>query len=285
MLMQRLAEGIDRTGNPSVIGLDTKTGYLPQGVTEVAEFNRGIMDALCGAVAAVKIQIAMYEERGLRGMADFFDAAEYAKEKGFIVIADVKRGDIGDTAASYSKAYLSKDCIDFVTLNPYLGYDSLQPFFEDCGRYDKGAFVLVKTSNKGCADIQNLMTEGRPLYEAVAQKVTAWGKGYMDGEYSRIGGVAGATYPGELRRIRSIMKECFLLIPGYGAQGGTAGDIAAALDGNERGILINSSRKVLLAYRKSGRDYRDAARDEVLRMREEISDAFANSRKDRQDLI
>lgn len=279
--MQRLNESIKKVNNLAVVGLDSREDYLPEGVSGVMEFNRGIIDAICDITAAVKIQIAMYEERGLQGIKDFFDTAEYAKQKGLFVIADIKRGDIGDTAKSYSKAYLSKDCIDFITLNPYFGYDSLEPFFEDCDWFDKGVFILVKTSNRGSADIQNLMVDGRPLYEVVAEKTAGWGKKHMDGEYSRIGGVAGATHPDELRRIRSVMGGSYLLIPGYGAQGGTAEDIAGALDGNTEGILINSSRKVLLAYRESGGDYEDAARNEVLRMREEINDAFKNCGENR----
>ncbi len=279
--MQRLKDSIDGVNSPAAIGLDTREDYLPEGVSGVMEFNRGIIDSICGITAVVKIQIAMYEERGLQGIKDFFDTAEYAKQKSLFVIADIKRGDIGDTAKSYSNAYLSRECIDLITLNPYLGYDSLEPFFEDCDRFDKGVFILVKTSNRGSADIQGLLVDGKPLYEVVAEKTAEWGRGHMDGEYSRIGGVAGATHPDELRAVRSIMDRSYLLIPGYGAQGGTAGDIAGALDGNRDGILINSSRRVLLAYRESGRDYRDAARDEVLRMREEINHAFENCGKNR----
>ncbi|MDI6600753.1 MAG: orotidine-5'-phosphate decarboxylase [Thermoanaerobacteraceae bacterium] len=274
MIMQNLKAGIDKLDNPSVVGLDTRVDYLPAGVSTVIEFNKGIIESIYDIVAAVKIQIAMYEERGVQGIEEFYRTAEYAEEKGLMVIADVKRGDIGDTAVSYSKAYLGCKYIDFVTLNPYLGYDSLEPFFEDCERYDKGVFVLVKTSNKGSADIQNLMTDGKPLYEKVAEKVNKWGLKHIDGYYSRVGGVAGATHPDELRRIRTIMGNNYLLIPGYGAQGGTARDIAEALGGNMEGILINSSRKVLLAYRESGKDYKEAARDEVLRMKEELNDAF-----------
>ncbi|TZE82979.1 orotidine-5'-phosphate decarboxylase [Calorimonas adulescens] len=274
MIMQKLQESIGKLNNPFVVGLDTKIDYLPHGVSSVVEFNSGIIDSIYDVVAAVKIQIAMYEERGVEGIEEFYRTAEYAKGRGLMVIADVKRADIGDTAVSYSKAYLSRDCIDFITLNPYLGYDSLAPFFEDSERYDKGVFILVKTSNKSSGDIQNLIVEGRPLYEVVADKVAGWGAVHMDGGYSRIGGVAGATYPDELKRIRGIMRYNYLLIPGYGAQGGTAEDIARALDGDINGILINSSRKVLLAYRKSNKDYREAARNKVLRMKEELRDAF-----------
>ncbi len=260
--IDRLIEKIKEKDNPTVIGLDPRYEVIPdcikskygddlKGVGEaIVEFNKSLIDAVYDIVPAVKPQIAFYEMYGLFGIKAFEETCKYAKEKGMLVIADMKRGDIGSTAKAYSNASIGKTQIgeiknsifdiDFVTVNPYLGIDGIQPFIDDCIEYGKGIFVLVKTSNKSSGDIQDLITQdGEPIYVKVAKLVNKWGKDLIGKYgYSSVSSVVGATYPKQLKELREIMPHSYFLIPGYGAQGGKAEDIALGFD--KQGLRWNS---------------------------------------------
>ncbi len=240
--MDRLIKKIKETNNPTVMGLDPRYDMIPESIREkyskdvegackaILEFNKGLIDSVCDIIPAVKPQIAFYEMFGVEGIKVFNETCKYAREKEMIVIADIKRGDIGSTAAGYSNAYLGKTAlgdekvsiydVDFVTVNPYLGIDGVKPFIDDCKEYGKGIFVLVKTSNKSSGELQDLKLEdGRTIYEKVAELVSSWGDELV-GEYgySSVGAVVGATYPIQIKELREIMPKTFFLIPGYGAQ-------------------------------------------------------------------
>lgn len=253
----------------------------------IFEFNKGIVDAIYDLVPAVKPQIAMYEQFGIAGMAAFKDTVDYCKEKGLIVIGDAKRGDIGSTSAAYAVAHLGKVQVgsksysafdeDFVTVNPYLGSDGVNPFIDVCKEEDKGIFILVKTSNPSSGEFQDKVFEGRPLYELVAEKVAEWGSECMDGTYSNVGCVIGATYPEMGKVLRKIMPHAYILVPGYGAQGGTAKDLAAYFNEDGLGAIVNSSRGIIAAYKQDkyskygSKNYADASRQAVLDMKEDIN--------------
>lgn len=286
--------------NPSVVGLDPLPDYVPGYIMErhiaekgetleaaadaVYEFNCGLIDALCDIVPAVKPQSACYELLGPAGVGAFKKTAYYARAKGLYVIADVKRGDIGSTAEAYSAAYLGGVKIgnaelfpfdfDAVTVNGYLGSDGIKPFLETSIRRDKAVFVLVKTSNPSSGELQDQEIGGRTLYTAVGDLIAELSKDTVGAfGYSRIGAVVGATYPDELKRLRQRLRHTFFLVPGYGAQGGGASDAAHAFDSRGFGAVVNSSRAVICAWKKtgnSGRDYAEAARGEALKMREEL---------------
>ncbi len=254
--VDKLIEKIKEKNNPTVIGLDPRYDFIPnciknkysQSLEDVAkailEFNKELIDATCDIIPAVKPQIAFYEMFGIPGMKAFEETCKYAKSKNMIVIADMKRGDIGTTAEAYSNASIGKTKIgdieqsifdvEFVTVNPYLGTDGVKPFVEDCKKYGKGIFVLVKTSNKSSGELQNIVAEdGEKIYEKVAHLVNEWGKDVIGKYgYSSISSVVGATYPEELQNLRKIMPASYFLIPGYGAQGGKAEDIALGFDKN-----------------------------------------------------
>ena len=254
--IDNLIEKIKEKNNPTVIGLDPRYDIIPECIKEkyskdlegagkaIVEFNKALIDAVCDIVPAVKPQIAFYEMFGIPGMIAFEETCKYAKEKGMIVIADMKRGDIGTTAKAYSNAAIGKTKIgelnksifdvEFVTVNPYLGTDGIQPFIEDCKEYGKGIFVLVKTSNKSSGELQDLVTEdGETIYVKVAKLVNEWGKDLIGKYgYSSISSVVGATYPKQLEELRKAMPHSYFLIPGYGAQGGKAEDIALGFDKN-----------------------------------------------------
>lgn len=240
--MDKLINKIKETNNPTVMGLDPRYDMIPESIRAkyeksvegackaILEFNKGLIDSVCDIVPAVKPQIAFYEMFGTEGIKVFNETCKYAKEKGMCVIADVKRGDIGSTAAGYSNAYLGKTPlgdeevsiydVDFVTVNPYLGIDGVKPFIDDCKEYGKGIFILVKTSNKSSGELQDLKLEdGRTIYEKVAELVSSWGDELV-GEYgySSVGAVVGATYPVQIKELREIMPKTYFLIPGYGAQ-------------------------------------------------------------------
>ncbi len=240
--MDKLINKIKETNNPTVMGLDPRYDMIPESIKSkytkdvegsckaILEFNKGLIDSVCDIVPAVKPQIAFYEMFGVEGIQVFNETCKYAKNKGMCVIADVKRGDIGSTAAGYSNAFLGKTPIgdekvsiydvDFVTVNPYLGIDGVKPFIDDCKEYGKGIFVLVKTSNKSSGELQDLKLEdGTTIYEKVASLVSSWGEELV-GEYgySSVGAVVGATYPIQIKELREIMPKTFFLIPGYGAQ-------------------------------------------------------------------
>ncbi len=240
--MDKLIKKIKETNNPTVMGLDPRYDMIPECIRKkyssdvegacraIVEFNKGLIDSVCDIVPAVKPQIAFYEMFGVEGLKAFAETAKYAKEKGMIVIADIKRGDIGSTAEGYSNAFIGKTPIgnekvaiydvDFITVNPYLGIDGVKPFIDDCREYGKGIFILVKTSNKSSGELQDLKLEdGRSVYEKVAELVSSWGEDLV-GEYgySSVGAVVGATYPVQIKELREIMPKTFFLIPGYGAQ-------------------------------------------------------------------
>ena len=271
-MMDKLIDKIKETNNPTVIGLDPRYEMIPacirnkyeenlEGVAKaIVEFNKALIDATCDIIPAVKPQIAFYEMYGLEGMKAFEETCKYAKEKGMVVIADIKRGDIGSTAKAYSNAFLGKTKIgekeesifdiDFVTLNPYMGIDSIKPFIEDCKKYNKGAFILVKTSNPSSGELQDLKLEtGEEVYTKVAKLVEKWGE-ELRGEYgySSIAAVVGATYPEQLKQIRKTAPHTYFLIPGYGAQGGKAEDIALGFDKQGLGGIVNASRSLMCAY-------------------------------------
>lgn len=305
-----LIKKIKSCNNPSVIGLDPhldnipdfikkknfeKYGYNFKGAAEaVWEFNKCIIDATFDLVPAVKPQIAFYEVLGEEGIKVFRETCMYAKAKGLIVIGDVKRGDICSTAEAYSDTYLGR-CrigqyqeplfdIDFITVNPYFGSDSIEPFLEDCRRFGKGIFILVKTSNKSSGDLQDLKTlDGKFVYEHVAELVNKWGKELIgEYNYSSVGAVIGATYPNQIVKLRKILNHSYILIPGYGAQGGTAEDVVEAFDENGLGAIVSSSRSIIFAYKSERwkdtydeKQFAEAARAEVIRMRDDLNAAIS----------
>ena len=300
-----LIDKIKETNNPTVMGLDPRYEMLPECIKNkygkdvksvcegILEYNKALIDSVCDIVPAVKPQIAFYEMFGIDGMECFKETCKYAKEKGMIVIADIKRGDIGTTAQGYSNAYLGETLvgdetrsfydIDWVTVNPYLGIDGIKPFIEDCKKYNKGIFILVKTSNKSSGELQDLKLEdGKTVYEKVAELVNSWGEELI-GEYgySSVSSVVGATYPVQLETLRKIMPASYFLIPGYGAQGGKAEDIALGFDENGLGGIVNASRSLMCAYKSdrwkdefTDEEYAKATRAEAIRMRDELNSAI-----------
>lgn len=303
--IDKLIEKIKETNNPTVMGLDPRYEMLPKCITEkypttlegvsqaIIEFNKILIDEVCDIIPAIKPQIAFYEMFGIPGMEAFKETCEYAKEKGMIVIADIKRGDIGSTASGYSNAFLGRTPIgekkeaifdvDFVTINPYMGTDCVKPFIEDCKKYDKGLFILVKTSNPSSGELQDIKLEnGEEIYTRVADLVESWGED-LRGEYgySSVAAVVGATYPKQLEDLRKKAPHTFFLIPGYGAQGGKADDIALAFDENEIGGIVNASRSLMCAYKSDRwkdefeeKDFAKATRAEAIRMRNELNGAI-----------
>ena len=259
----------------------------------IIEYNKALIDATYDIIPAVKPQIAFYEMYGLPGMKAFEETCKYAKEKGMLVIADIKRGDIGSTAKGYSNAFLGKTDIDgkkeaiydvdFVTVNPYMGTDCVKPFIEDCQKYDKGVFILVKTSNPSSGELQDLKLENEnEVYMQVANLVEKWGE-ELRGKYgySSISAVVGATYPEQLKQIREKAPHTYFLIPGYGAQGGKAEDIALGFDSDGLGGIVNASRSLMCAYKSekwknkySEEDYAKATRAEAIRMRDELNNSI-----------
>ena len=303
--MDKLIDKIKETNNPTVIGLDPRYEMIPEcirskyeetleGVAKaIVEFNKALIDEIYDVIPAIKPNVAFYEMYGLEGMKAFEETCKYAKEKGMLVIADIKRGDIGSTAKAYSNAFLGKTKIgekeesiydvDFVTLNPYLGVDGIKPFIEDCEKYDKGAFIIDKTSNPSSGELQDLKLEtGEEIYTKVAKLVEEWGKD-LRGKYgySSISTVVGATYPKQLEDLRKAAPHTFFLIPGYGAQGGKAEDIALGFDENGIGGIVNSSRGLMCAYKSdlwkdkyTEEEFAKATRAEAIRMRNELNSAI-----------
>ncbi len=301
MALDRLIEAIANKQNPTVAGLDPKLEYIPDFIREKAfarygktlegaaeailEFNRGLIDALCGIVPAVKPQCAYYEMYGWPGMRALHDTIAYAKGKGLFVITDGKRNDIGSTMQAYAAAYLGKTNIagkseeafgsDALTVNGYLGSDGIRPLLDVCHAEDKGIFVLVKTSNQSSDEIQNQTLEGsESLYEVMGQYCEEWGKN-LPGKYgySGVGAVVGATWPAQLKELREMLTRTFFLVPGYGAQGGGPEDVAPAFDSNGGGAVVNASRSILCAWQKQNaapEDYAKAAAAEAERMRDAI---------------
>ncbi len=297
-MISRLIQKIEETGAPVVVGLDPDLSFIPEELKEKAfgeygetlegaaeavwQFNRGIVDSTAGLIPAVKPQIAMYEQFGLPGIQAYLKTVEYCHEKGLLVIGDVKRGDIGSTSAAYARAHIGTIQVgekryapfdeDFCTVNPYLGTDGVEPFLAECRSSDKGIFVLVKTSNPSSGEFQDRLSDGRPIYEWVADKVNEWGRDLMEGSYSNVGCVVGATYPEMGRALRRQMPGAYILVPGYGAQGGKAEDLVDFFREDGLGAIINSSRGIIAAWKKEAyRDfgsagYAEAARQAVLDM-------------------
>ena len=301
----RLAKQILKKKNPSVLGLDPRLEYIPESIKtkafnkyscpfeaaskSILEFNIRLIDAVCDIIPAIKPQLAYYEMYGPEGIKAFNETVRYAKEKNLIVIADGKRNDIGTTSEAYSSAFLCKTLIggddkpvfdaDALTVNGYLGSDGIKPFIKTCENEGKGIFVLVKTSNPSSGELQDLKLEdGRTVYEAMADMVNEWGRTTI-GEcgYSSVGAVVGATYPEQLKALRKRMPQSWILVPGYGAQGGKGTDVVHAFDENGLGAVVNASRSLMCAYRLNrwkeeftAEDFEEAARQEAQRMKEEI---------------
>ena len=275
-MIEKLIEKIKKTQAPVVVGLDPMLDYIPgfllkeafarheetlEGAAQaVWEFNKGIIDAVWDLIPAVKPQIAMYEQFGIPGLKAYKQTVDYCHEKGLIVIGDIKRGDIGSTSAAYAAGHLGRVQVgsrsyapfdeDFATVNPYLGSDGVKPFVEVCKEYKKGLFILVKTSNPSSGEFQDRLIDGKPLYEWVGEKVNQWGLEHMGRDYSYIGAVIGATYPEMGKTLRKLMPRTFFLVPGYGAQGASAADLADFFGDDGLGAIVNSSRGIIAAYKK-----------------------------------
>lgn len=306
-MIDRLIDLIIKKENPTVVGLDptlamiptflkeesvSKHGKTPKAVAEMfVAFNCGIIDAVCDLVPAVKPQIAMYECFGIEGLSAYLRTVEYAKEKGLVVVGDIKRGDISSTAEAYA-AHIGGTVIlgesfdlwkeDSITINPYLGTDGIEPFLKVCRTADRGIFVLVKTSNPSSSELQDLLVDGEPLYLHTADLVETWGADTIGRYgYSKVGAVVGATHKEQGKALRARMPHTFFLVPGYGAQGGTGEDLRGYFDKEGLGILVNSSRGITAAYQgkdwlakdPNGRGFADAAREAVLRMKNDLSPA------------
>lgn len=275
-MINQLVANIKKTGAPIVVGLDPMLNYIPEQVQKKAfaeygetlegaaeaiwQFNKEIVDKTYDLIPAVKPQIAMYEQFGLPGLAAFKKTVDYCKEKGLVVIGDIKRGDIGSTSAAYAVGHIGKVKVgsktyapfdeDFVTVNPYLGSDGVNPFLDVCKEEKKGIFVLVKTSNPSSGEFQDQKINGRPLYELVGEKVAAWGSEVMGDEYSYVGAVVGATYPEMGKVLRKVMPKAYILVPGYGAQGGKGKDLVHFFNEDGLGAIVNSSRGIIAAYKQ-----------------------------------
>ena len=308
-MIGELIKGIKKTEAPIVVGLDPNLNFVPEFIKKNAyaqagetlegaalafkEYNKGLIDAIEGLVPAVKPQIAMYEQLGLPGLEVFKWTVDYAHEKGLVVIGDIKRGDIGSTSEMYAVGHIGKTQIgansiaafneDIVTVNPYLGSDGVMPFVKVCKAENKGIFVLVKTSNPSSGEFQDKTIEGKALYELVAEKVTEWGSEVIDPEtgYSEVGAVVGATYPEQGKILRKLMPKNFILVPGYGAQGGKGADLVHFFNEDGLGAIVNSSRGIIAAYKQEkyascGEEgYAEAARLAVLDMKEDLKQARA----------
>lgn len=309
MLMDRLIQSIKAKKSPIVVGLDPVLESLPQVVKDKAHaehadfeeaaasailaFNHGIIDAVADLVPAVKPQVAFYEQYGPAGMKAYRDTCIYAASKGLTVIGDIKRGDIGSTSRAYSNAHLgivkagntaySGFPTDIITVNPYLGDDCLKEFMDDVKEYDKGLFILVKTSNPTSSQLQNLISEGRPIYEHVAAMVNRWTEETAEPcGYSPVGAVVGATYPAEAERLRGLMPKAYFLVPGYGAQGGGGADVVPCFNADGLGALVNSSRGIIFAWQKEKyrqESWQQAARLAVLEMQADINTALEQAGK------
>jgi orotidine-5'-phosphate decarboxylase len=303
----RLLERIEHTKNPTVMGLDPLIGYVPAFIQEkyikgcgnvqeatglaVTEFNCRLIDAVKDIIPAIKPQFAYYELLGTEGLKALQSTVRYAKEAGMLVIADAKRNDIGSTAECYSKSIIgTTEWIDHtfhpvydadaVTVNAYLGIDGIAPFIKECETAGKGIFILVRTSNPSATDFQDLrMEDGRPFYESVAKKVTEWGRTTIGiSGYSSVGAVVGATWPKQAAELRSIMKNAMILVPGYGAQGGSADAAAENFNTDGKGAVVNASRSLMCAYKKDGfapEEFEQATRCEAIRMKDELCSAIA----------
>ena len=302
-MINKLVAKIKETKAPIVVGLDPMLNYIPEHVQKKAfaefgetlegaaeaiwQFNKEIVDKTYDLIPAVKPQIAMYEQFGVPGIEAFKKTVDYCKSKDLVVIGDIKRGDIGSTSAAYAVGHLgsvkvgSKEYVpfdeDFATVNPYLGSDGVNPFIDVCKEHKKGLFILVKTSNPSSGEFQDKLVDGRPVYELVADKVVEWGADCMDGAYSNVGAVVGATYPEMSAILRKLMPNTYFLVPGYGAQGGTAKDLKPCFNEDGLGAIVNSSRGIIAAYKQEkyarfgAEHFAEASRQAVLDMVADIN--------------
>lgn len=309
-MIQRLISKIKETGAPIVVGLDPMLKYVPEHMQKKAyaefgetlegaaqavwEYNKEIIDHIYDLIPAVKPQIAMYEQFGVPGIAVFVRTVEYCQSKGLVVIGDIKRGDIGSTSEAYAVGHLGQTQVgehqfygfheDFVTVNPYLGSDGVKPFIKVCQQEKKGIFVLVKTSNPSSGEFQDRIVEGagKPLYELVGEQVAAWGQECMGDTYSYVGAVVGATYPEQGKLLRKVMPKAYILVPGYGAQGGKGADLVHFFNEDGLGAIINSSRGIIAAYQQEqyasygAEHFGEASRAAVEAMRKDIAEALEN---------
>lgn len=307
-MINKLCDKIKKLNAPIVVGLDPMLNYIPEHILKKAydefgenlegaaeavwQYNKQIVDATYDLIPAVKPQIAMYEQFGIEGLKAYKKTVDYCKEKDLVVIGDVKRGDIGSTSAAYATAHLGKVTVgsnkfslfdeDFATVNPYLGSDGIKPFIDVCKEENKGLFILVKTSNPSSGEFQDKLIDGRPLYELVGEKVAEWGEEHMGDTYSYIGAVVGATYPEMGKVLRKVMPKSFILVPGYGAQGGKGADLVHYFNEDGLGAIVNSSRGIIAAYKQEkyakygAENFADASRAAVVDMIEDISGALAN---------
>lgn len=305
-MINKLTEKIRKTHAPICVGLDPMLSYVPKQVQETAfkeygetlegaaeaiwQFNKAIIDATYDLIPAVKPQIAMYEQFGIPGLVAFKKTVDYCKEKDLVVIGDIKRGDIGSTSSAYAVGHLGKVQVgtkeyagfdeDFATVNPYLGSDGVNPFIDICKKEKKGLFILVKTSNPSSGEFQDQLINGRPLYELVGEKVAQWGADCMGDEYSYIGAVVGATYPEMGKVLRKIMPKSYILVPGYGAQGGKGKDLVHFFNEDGLGAIINSSRGIIAAYKQEAyaqfgpQNFAEASRQAVKDMIADIDGAL-----------
>ena len=305
-MINKLTEKIKKTNAPIVVGLDPtlalipdhvlqknykEFGANPEGVAKaIVEYNKTIVDAVYDIIPAVKPQIAMYETFGIPGLIAYKETVDYCKSKDLVVIGDIKRGDIGSTSTAYAIGHLGKVTIegkdyrgfdeDFATVNPYLGSDGVKPFIDVCKEEKKGIFVLVKTSNPSSGEFQDREIDGRPLYELVGEKVAEWGADCMGDDYSYVGAVVGATYPEMGKILRDIMPKSYILVPGYGAQGGKGKDLVHFFNKDGLGAIVNSSRGIIGAYKQEKYAsfgpvaYGDAARAAVIDMKDDIASAL-----------
>lgn len=310
-MIQKLIQKIELLKAPIVVGLDPMLSYIPEHIKARAykefgetlegaaeaiwQYNKGIIDATYDLIPAVKPQVAMYEQFGIPGMIAFKKTIDYCKEKDLVVIGDIKRGDIGSTSSAYAIGHLGQVEVgsnqfygfaeDFVTVNPYLGSDGVKPFIDVCKEEKKGIFILVKTSNPSSGEFQDQLVNKKPLYELVGQKVAEWGEEHMGDSYSYVGAVVGATYPEQGKILRKIMPKTYILVPGYGAQGGKGADLVHYFNADGLGAIVNSSRGIIAAYKqeqykKYGEEaYADASRQAVLDMKEDILDAIVKAGK------
>lgn len=305
-MINKLIAKIQKTKAPIVVGLDPMLSYIPEHIQKKAfeeygetlegaaeaiwQFNKEIVDKTYDLIPAVKPQIAMYEQFGIEGLKAYKKTIDYCKSKDLVVIGDIKRGDIGSTSAAYAVGHLGKIQVgskcyepfdeDFATVNPYLGSDGVKPFIEVCQEEGKGIFVLVKTSNPSSGEFQDQLVDGRPLYELVGEKVAQWGEEHMGDTYSYVGAVVGATYPEMGAVLRKLMPKTFILVPGYGAQGGQGKDLVNFFNEDGLGAIVNSSRGIIAAYKQEKyasfgpENFGDASRAAVEDMAADIRQAL-----------
>ncbi|MBO5346876.1 MAG: orotidine-5'-phosphate decarboxylase [Lachnospiraceae bacterium] len=307
-MINKLVDKIQKTQAPIVVGLDPMMKFIPEHIKTAAfkeygetlagageaiwQYNKAIVDATYDLIPAVKPQIAMYEQFGIEGLIAFKKTVDYCKSKDLVVIGDVKRGDIGSTSEAYAVGHLGKVKVgskeyygfdeDFATVNPYLGSDGIKPFVNVCKEENKGLFILAKTSNPSSGEFQDKLVDGKPLYQVVAEKIAEWGSDHVGScGYSYIGAVVGATYPEMGKALRKVMPKNYILVPGYGAQGGKGKDLVHFFNEDGLGAIINSSRGIIAAYQQEAyakfgaENFAEASRQAVLDMQADIAEALA----------